>query len=276
MAQSSQPTPRNEAAAKARQQAALQVRAEQRRTTALWIAAAIVVVAVFAILVAFIVRQASVGSINNPNQLTPTVALDNGGIPVGTGGVAGQDLDASRVQVGVYVDFMCPVCGYFEQINAADLDAVRAAGSADIIYHPIAILDYTSLGTNYSTRAAATAVLVAEESPENFRAFVELLFANQPAEGTRGLNDAQLQDLARQAGVPDESVAKIPGYPYSQWVKAATERASIDGVNGTPSLFINGVTQDSRVNPNGVNWQIPGALRAAVEAEANGTSGAGE
>jgi len=265
MNKSPQGASRNAAVAQARKQAQAQVRADQRRVAALWVVGAIVVVVVFAILVAFIMRQNAVGSIDNPNQLNPTVTLDNGGIPVGSTGVAGQDLDASRVQVDVYFDFMCPVCNAFEQLNSTDLDALRAAGTADVIYHPIAILDPYSSGTNFSTRAASAAVLIAEESPESFVKFVALMFENQPAEHSRGLNDNQIQALAREAGVPDATVAKIPEYAFTQWVGSATERSSVDGVAGTPTVFINGETQDSRVNPDAIDWRIPGALRGAVE-----------
>lgn len=141
---------------------------------------------------------------------------------------------------------------------------MRAEGLIDVTYHPIAILDSVSRGTAYSTRSASAAALVAEESPENFVKFVDLLFVNQPAEYTAGLNDGQLKNLAIEAGVPEEVAAKIGAYSYSQWVAGATERSSIAGITGTPTVFIDGVNQSQRVNPDGVNWTIPGAMRAAV------------
>jgi protein-disulfide isomerase len=266
MAKTSQPAPRNEKAAEARKKAQAQVKAEQRRTTILWIVGAVVVVGVFAALIAFIVRQDAVGEIDGENQLTPEIATAEGGFPVGSGGVVGEDLDPERAQLAVYLDFMCPVCGAFEEINGAEIAAMSEEGIVDVTYHPISILDHTSLGTNYSTRSASAAALVAEESPELFVGFLTALFANQPEENTRGLNDAQIQEIARGVGVPEETVAKIPDYSYSQWVGAATEKASIAGVSGTPTIFINGENRSGQGNPDAVNWSQPGALRAAIEA----------
>lgn len=269
MAKAKQGAANNDKVAEARKKAQAQIRAEQRRTTVLWIVAGVVLVGLFAGLIAFIVRQDSVGSINNPNQLTPGVATAEGGFVVGKNGIVGQDLDPNRVQVEVYVDFMCPVCKSFEMLNGPDLEAMLEEGLIDLTYHPIAILDHTSLGTAYSTRASSAAALIAEESPEHFVAFVTEMYNNQPSEYTRGLNDKQIQDIARSVGVPEETVAKIPDYAYAQWAQVATEQASIRGFNSTPNLVIDGVNHNPRANENAVNWSVPGAIRAAVEAAAS-------
>ncbi len=268
MAKNAQAAPRNEKAAAARKQAQAQVRAEQRRTTALWILAGVVVLGIFAAIVIFIVNQASVNTSFAEDQKVPAVATENGGIPVGKGGVAGEGLDPDRPQFAVYLDFMCPVCGVFESINATDLEAMAVAGEADITYHPVAILDHTSQGSRFSTRAASSAALVADRSPEHFVAYVQLLFANQPEEFTRGLNDQTLVDLAIQAGVPADIANDIPKHEYSQWVTNSTERASRDGMGGTPTIAVNGVMQDPRRDPNAIDWSQPGAIRAALLASA--------
>jgi protein-disulfide isomerase len=268
MAKTTQSTPRNEKAAAARKQAQAQVRAEQRRTTALWILAGVVLVGVFAAIIVYITSQSAVNTDFSEDQIAPGIATEAGGIPVGSGGVAGEDLDESRVQLAVYLDFMCPVCGNFEAMNGAELDAIAAEGLADITYHPVSILDRTSMGTRYSTRAASAAALVADRSPEHFVAFSKLLFLNRPEEGTRGLTDVELVALAVQAGVPQEIADRIPEHQYAQWVTDATERASVDGMTGTPTLALNGVIQDPRNDPNAINWGEPGAIRAAVIAAA--------
>lgn len=268
MAKTAQPAPRNEKAAAARKQAQAQVRAEQRRTTALWILAGVVLVGVFAAIILYIVNQSSVNTNFAEEQKSPAIATAAGGIPVGEGGVAGEGLDEGRVQVAVYLDFMCPVCGVFEEINGAELEALTTEGLADVTYHPVSILDRTSMGSRYSTRAASAAALVADQSPEHFVAYAKLLFANQPEEGTRGLTDTELVDLAVQAGVPQDIANGIPNHQYAQWVTSATEQASRDGMSGTPTLALNGVIQDPRNDPNAIDWSQPGAIRAAVLAAA--------
>ena len=252
--------------ADAKKKAQSQVRAQERRAMAVWVVIGVVVVALFAALVAYIVRQGDVDAVTSGDQSTPTIASDNGGFAVGTAGVVGEGLDDSHVRLDIYLDFMCPICGTFEEYRGAEIDALREAGALDVYYHPISILDSYSQGTAYSTRAASAAALVAEESPETFLAFATALFASQPEENSTGLTDAEIQAIATSAGVPDDVVAKIPDYAYSSWVRSATEQASVDGVGGTPTLALNGVIQDPQNNADDLNWGTDGAIAAAVQA----------
>lgn len=253
----------------AKKQAQAQVRAQERRTAVTWIVIGVVLVGLFAALVAYIVRQGEVTDVGAGEQETLSVATENGAIPVGSNGVVGEDLDDSRVRVDVYLDFMCPICGVFEESQGPVLEQLREDGVADVYYHPVSILDRYSQGTEFSTRSASAAALIAEESPENFLGFIEAMFLNQPEEGTTGLSDAEIQEIARVAGVPDDVVAKIPNYAYTAWVRSATEQASIDGMKGTPTIAINGDMQDPQANPGDVNWGQPGALEQAILDAAN-------
>lgn len=250
--------------AQAKKKAQSQVNAQQRRALVVWILVGVVVVGLFAALVAYIVRQGNVDEITGEGQLTPTVASENEGFGVAASGVVGQDLDESRVRLDIYLDFMCPICGQFEELRGDEIDALRADGSADVYYHPIAILDSYSQGTSYSTRAASAAVLVAEEAPDSFLSFVEAMFVNQPEENSTGLTNAEIQDIARTAGVPDAVVAKIPDLAYTSWVRSATEQSSIDGVGGTPTLALNGEIQDPQSNEDDLNWGVDGGITAGV------------
>jgi len=249
----------------AKKQAQAQMRAQERRTAVIWIVIGVILVALFAALVAYIVRQSDVAAVGNGDQSTPVAASENYGFPVGNTGVVGEGLDDSRVRVDIYLDFMCPICGFFEETQGPTLDSLRADGTADVYYHPISILDRASQNTEYSTRSASAAALVAEESPENFLAFVKAMFVNQPAENTTGLTDAKVQEIATSVGVPDAVVAKIPDHAYSSWVRSATEQASVDGMKGTPTVAINGVMQDAQANPDDLNWSAEGALLKFVQ-----------
>src|SRR5665647_2050584 len=109
----------------------------------------------------------------------PQGSTETGGILVGPEGVAGtvDGAAADAVVVSVYVDYMCPYCGQFEAVNGPTLDQLRGDGTIIVEYHPVSILDEASLGTAYSTRAAAAAALVADQAPEAFVAFNTALFA---------------------------------------------------------------------------------------------------
>ena len=177
----------------------------------------------------------------------------------------GSDVGNGAVVVSVYFDMMCPICGEFEKMNGAMLDQLRADGTIVVDSHPVAILDRYSSGTKFSTRAAAAAWAVAENDPDHYFPFVELMLTNQPPENSTGLTDQQIAQAATQAGVTADAIAKFSDEKYLSWAAAATDVASQDLAQlGTPTVLINGVnTRDS-----GVQWQVPGALKAAIEAAA--------
>lgn len=202
---------------------------------------------------------------------SPANSTDDGGIPMGAEGVAGTDNGAEAVEIGVYLDYMCPICGTFEETNGETLDALRESGDVTVVVHPVSILDRTSQGSQFSTRAAAAAAFVADRAPEAMNQFNTLMFENQPAEGTEGLTDEQIADLAEQAGAPADVAAQIAdgtaAETYADWVATATSLVTQDealsnpqsGGFGTPTITIDGERWDG-------NWQDPTALSSAVEA----------
>lgn len=258
-------TPPSDKLAEAKKKAQAQVNAQQRRALVVWIVIGLIVVALFAALIAYIVRQGNVEDVGGEGQSTPSIATENGGFGVGASGVVGgTDLNESHVRLDIYFDYMCPVCGQFEQYRGPEIDALRTAGTADVYYHPISILDRASQGTAYSTRAASAGALIAQEAPDKFLAFTTAMFANQPAENTTGLTEAEIQAIATAAGVPADVVAKIPDLAYTSWVRTQSEQASIDGVNGTPTVALNGVIQDPSTNADDLNWSVDGGITTAV------------
>lgn len=257
------------AASQAKKQVQAQRDAQKRRAVVTWMVAGVVLVGLVGALVAYIVRQGAVDDVTVAGPSGAPAVSSDGGFGVGSGGVVGKDLDSSRVRLDLYFDFICPACGAFEQTQAAMLDELRTAGTVDVYYHPLAYQDDKSMGTQYSTRAASAAALIAQESPGSFIGFVQQLMANQPAEGTQGLSDEQIQSLASAAGVPDAVVARIPDHEYAAWVRSASEAASKAGVMYTPTLGFNGEIQDPS-NPASVQWSQEGALRNAIVTRSNG------
>ncbi|MFI8528375.1 DsbA family protein [Promicromonospora sukumoe] len=199
----------------------------------------------------------------------PAGVVENSGIPVGADGAAGTTNEGAKT-LDVYVDYMCPICGQFEQTNSASIAEMREAGDITLVVHPVSILDRASQGTEYSTRAASASAWVADRAPEQFSAFHDALFASQPAENTAGLSDEQIAQVAEQAGVPADVAAGITDGQakdtYEEWVAASTDAATSNedlfnaqGGFGTPTVLIDGERFEG--------WQQPGALAAAVTGE---------
>lgn len=208
---------------------------------------------------------------------TPSVADDKGGIPVSRG-VVGQATEGDTV-VSLYFDLQCPACAAFEQTNGDDLEALGERDGVTVEYKPLNFLDDRSNNTHYSTRALNAALIVASEDPDNFITFLEKLYENQPAEGTSGLKDDKIAEIADGVGVPADVVATFTDTvsgtftagdsdseksgtwrTYAEWIAAANAQGAVDlGQVGTPTIQIDGKTWEG-------NWQQPGQLVAAVEA----------
>ncbi|MGN8049525.1 DsbA family protein [Curtobacterium sp. 22159] len=160
--------------------------------------------------------------------------------------------DASgAVRITMYVDYLCPVCGQFEAANGEYIESLVDSGAATVDIHPVAILSNRSQGTKYSLRAANAAACVADNSPDQFFAVNQALFAKQPDENTAGLTDAQLIKVVTGVdGLRKRStIAKcIEDQTYAKWVDERTSAVSggdIPGSTlttfpGTPLVLVNG------------------------------------
>ena len=195
---------------------------------------------------AFIFTQSQKTLLDNFSGAVPANTDSRGGISVGTAGTAGTVNEGAPV-LQVYLDFMCPYCGQFEDANATDLGELRAAGDLTVTYHIVSNLDQAST-TGYSTRASNAAATIANDAPEQFVAFVEGMFANQPEEGGPGLSDEEIKAIAIEAGVPAEVADTLADAKYNEWVDIASQQARRDGANGTPTVKLDGKKVDKTVN----------------------------
>ena len=253
---------RSEAREKARQLRAVHQKKERRNRLlvgggiALAVAA---VIAVIALTLGDLVRPESAGPFNMASDgirigeglvVQPTPAL-----PFGSRPVTPEPNAAGVVDIQIVVDYLCPICGEFEQTNGAFIRTLVESGAATITYRPVAIFTNQSAGTRYSLRAANAAACVANSSPDSYFSFNKRLFNEQPAEGTGGLSDDELVAIARAAGAASNIVEEcITDRRFATWVGAATERAQkgplairnveVDGIEGTPTIFVNGQVYD--------------------------------
>jgi protein-disulfide isomerase len=217
----------------------------------------VVVLAIAAVVALVLVNSVRPPSPGPHNMLSDGIKIGQGFTAVSTAAlkpeatpVPNKKNAADVIDIKIYVDYQCPVCGVFESTNAAQLKKWVAKGAATVEIHPIAILDNASLGTKYSTRSSNAAACVANYAPNSFFDFSALLFVNQPKENTEGLSDKRLIDLVKKS--TKSHVAEITdcvaNQTYKSWVSAATSRATsgpIPGSNvskiaGTPTILING------------------------------------
>jgi protein-disulfide isomerase len=234
---------RRDAAERIREMQAQQAAVERRRRSLIIGAVVIVVIAVIVVIGIAVSSKQDPLDTSGPVQPPPGLT-SHGGVYRGSA--------SAPVAVTVYEDFQCPVCKEFEQLVGPTLLDDINAGTIRLEYRPIAFLDRSST-TNYSSRSLATAACaLADGGPTVFAKLHDLLYVNQPAEGSAGLTDGQLADLAQQAGADKATVAKCQADGvYNSWTAKVTDQASKDGITGTPTYFVDGkqVTFVSGENP---------------------------
>ena len=243
-------TERREAARKEAERLQKIQQAKEKRSRRILI---MVVAAVLALIIAAVVViaiQANRTLLSDFEGATPAGSDLHGGIPIGAEGAGSTNEDAPELDV--YVDFMCPHCGTFEQINGEDLTQAAVDGEVTVNYHPVSFL------SEYSARAANAFAEVANSAPENAMDFMTAMFANQPAEGGEGLSDEEIAEIAVESGVPQEVADTLADGTYAEWVEVATEQAKRDGASSTPTVRLDG-------DDWGGNWNNPGELLAAVQ-----------
>lgn len=159
----------------------------------------------------------------------------------------GAEAEAGKpVKVVAYIDFICPVCKNFEATYNQQLTQLRNDGKISLEYRPLGFLDASS-STNYSSRAANAAACVVNSSPDKYSAFVDLLFARQPAEGSAGLSDNDLKKMATEAGAANIDSC-VDSKTYRPFVKVVTKEAAVIGVTGTPTVFVEGKQWDGKTD----------------------------
>ncbi|NRQ51134.1 DsbA family protein [Aeromicrobium stalagmiti] len=173
--------------------------------------------------------------------------------------------DADPVKVTLYEDFLCPGCGALEQTAGSFLSDQVAAGEIQIEYRPYAFL--VNQSTNeYSQRAWNAAACVNDKGgPKAFKAFHDILFANQPQEGGAGPENSQLIEWAKEAGVTGVD-ACINKQTFTPWIEDALSQGKDDGVSGTPTMRIDGKDVSGEGNTIPQQADIQKAIDAAKKA----------
>jgi protein-disulfide isomerase/uncharacterized membrane protein YphA (DoxX/SURF4 family) len=203
-----------------------------------WLTASIAGVVVLVVLI-------GIGVQSSRSKIAGTLTASHASVSSGV--VFGKKAAAT---VDVYEDFQCPVCLKFEQTVGSTLDKDVRADKAQVRYHPIAILDRSSNGKRYSSRAANAALCASDISVDAFVAFHNVLYGKvggkqvQPAEGSNGRTNVQLTSYAKAAGISGSKLTTFEGCVSNEnhkaLVEAFTESASRKGITGTPTIKVNG------------------------------------
>jgi predicted DsbA family dithiol-disulfide isomerase len=133
----------------------------------------------------------------------------------------------AAVSIVEFSDFECPHCGAAHPVLARTLE--QFSGKVNLVFKQFPL-------DSHKNAAPAARAAVAAQQQGKFWELADLLFEHQ-----RELSGEKIVELAKQAGV---DVAKFDTARESDSVKERVEKDKKEGielgVQGTPSLFING------------------------------------
>ncbi|WP_345499810.1 thioredoxin domain-containing protein [Nocardia callitridis] len=165
--------------------------------------------------------------------------------------------DAKKT-IDLYEDPLCPGCGNVERIYGQELAQAVDEGKLALRYHLVNFLDEQSASKDYSTRAVAANLCVAEASsgPTYSKFHTELFTTKRPSEGGDDHDNAALADIAAAAGAP-ESVKLCIARGAKVDTARATAKSALDALGkalggdaATPAVF----DGDTKVDVNKEDW----------------------
>ncbi len=182
----------------------------------------------------------------NP-AITATIDTDNGSAIVLNPG--------STKVIDIWEDPQCPVCKNFEDAIGDYVDSLVREKKATVRFHVLSFLG------DESVRAANASFCAADEG--QYLDFHHALYAVQsPLENSGFWSNEKLVSIGQKIGISSTTFSDcVTKESKLEFVKANYDSMSKFGVQGTPTVFINGKLWE-RTNPN---FDL-GEFSAAVEA----------
>jgi protein-disulfide isomerase len=174
---------------------------------------------------------------------TPVVQVTPRVITAQVNGTSLGDPNAP-VKVDVYEDFRCSACMYYTQkYEPTVIQNYVDTGKVYYTYHSFIVIDGGD-GTDASYRSANAAMCASEQGL--FWEYHDTLFANQVTESATLYTDARLITMAENIGLDMTKFNQCyQAKKYASTVKNDISEGQTLGVNGTPSIFVNGTLVSS-------------------------------
>lgn len=173
-------------------------------------------------------------------------------LPKGVSAAAGYGLQvnsaAGAPTFALYEDFQCPACASFEANGFSALLESANRGEIELFFHPMIFLDKNPSAKNASLRATMAFGCAADQ--DKSLEYHSGIFTLQPGDGS-GWTDQQLLEVAQAVGIVGENFSEfetcLGTQKYRDWARNSQLAASLRGVPGTPSGFLNEQLIDSSI-----------------------------
>lgn len=210
---------------------------------------------------------------NPKNMISNGVLFDGSTTPVETPAIAKGEKatptvpSQDKVNVAIYLDYACPYCKKFEELQAATLKQYVERGEVALEYHPLGFL------STYSGIAANASACIAANEPEKWWEANDMLYAAQLDEAvaqtySQKLSVKHIKNTWESLNLNATTSKCISDMPYLDWAANATSEAlsgplpnsDAPKVQGTPFVIVDGKFYQ-------VDYiQQPEALRQIIDA----------
>ncbi len=167
---------------------------------------------------------------------------------------------SAPVKLDEWEDFQCPYCdNYSVNIEPHLISQYVTTGQVEITYHDFTFIGPASFDASVAARCAG--------NQGQFWAYMEYLFANQGPENGGWANRTLFDKIAKAVGLNQATFDQCLSDPsILAAVKAETAQGQSLGIQGTPTLFINGKQYTGSIDLNSISSALDAALRAAPSA----------
>lgn len=146
-------------------------------------------------------------------------------------------------QVQVYLDYGCPGCQGFELTYGEQIKEWVANGDITLSNHP---LNYqVRIGDDFALRAGAASVCAADEGESEYFDFSMAMFTEQPESPSDDVSDEEIIEIGEGVGLGDDFASCVNDGTYLGWVEEGSDSARDDGIESTPTVFVDGEQIDT-------------------------------
>jgi protein-disulfide isomerase len=185
-----------------------------------------------AALVVFALIWPQVKSVGEIITVTPANLPNPDGLSLG-------DANAPAT-IDVFEDFQCPACQFFtENVEPLIIQNLVTPGKARYVFHHYPFIDGNGLNGGESDQAANASMCANEQG--KFWDMHAIIYANWNGENKGNLSDRRLQAMAESIGLDMNAFNDcFNANKYEADIQADFDKGQSMGVNGTPTVFVNG------------------------------------
>ncbi|MBI5353540.1 MAG: DsbA family protein [Chloroflexi bacterium] len=146
------------------------------------------------------------------------------------------------IRIDAYEDFQCPACRtYTLETESQIITNLIQTGQVYYVFHNYPFIDGPSAGNGGESDQAANAAMCANEQGM-FWQMHGTIFANWNGENQGAFADDRLTAFAETTGLDmDAFKSCFKSNKYKADIQADIDAGNAQGVQGTPSVFVNGV-----------------------------------